>query len=448
MKAAKLASHRVSHKIERRWYKELYVQVLIAIACGAVVGMFWPAVGISLKPLGDALIKMIQMIIAPIIFLTVVHGIASMGDMKKAGRVGLKAIIYFELGTLAALVIGLAVINLLRPGDGMNISVASLDPKLVSSFIAQSHEETTVGFLMAIIPRTVVGAFANGEILPVLFFGILFALALQRCGQRGKVILGLFDDLAKVFFTLMGFIMRVAPIGAFGAMAFTVGNYGFKTIVTLSSFMLVFYLTCIIFITVVLGIVSRMAGFSVFKLIRYLKEELLLVFGFSSSEPVLPRFMIKMEQAGCSKSVVGLVIPTGYVFNLDGTCIYLTMAAVFLAQATNTPLDLSQQIGLLLVCLLTSKGAAAIPGGGFIVLAATLGTIGHVPVASIALLLGIDRFMSEARALTNFIGTAVATLVVSRWEGELDDERLNRALEHPNVNTEPNIKTSITTEVE
>jgi aerobic C4-dicarboxylate transport protein len=414
-----------------RWYAQLYVWVLVAIALGALVGELWPDVGVALKPLGDALIKMIKMVIAPIIFLTVVHGIASMGNMRKAGRIGLKALIYFEASTILALIIGLIVVNIARPGVGMHVTAASLDPHLVAGYVNQSHQATVVGFLMDIIPNTVVGAFASGDTLSVLFFAVLFALALQRFGARGEPVLKFIDDLAKIFFILIGMVMRIAPIGAFGAMAFTIGKYGLGTILTLSGFMADFYLTCLLFIVVGLGAVSKLAGFSIFKLIRYLREELLLVFGFSGSEPVLPRFILKMEAAGCSQSVVGLVIPTGYTFNLDGTCIYLTMAAVFLAQATDTPLSLVQQLTLLAVCLLTSKGAAAIPGSGFIVLAATLGSVGHVPVASIALLLGIDRFMSEARALTNFIGTAVATVVVARWEGELDVNRLAAVLDEP-----------------
>jgi aerobic C4-dicarboxylate transport protein len=418
---------------KKKWYSQLYIQVLIAIALGALVGQLWPGVGVNLKPLGDALIKMIKMAIAPIIFLTVVHGIASMGDMRKAGRIGLKALIYFEAGTILALAVGLVVVNLAKPGVGMNITPASLDPRLVATYVSQSHQETVVGFLMEIIPSTVVGAFSSGDTLPVLFFAVLFALALQRFGERGKPVLNLIDDLAKIFFILIGMVMRIAPLGAFGAMAFTIGKYGIGTILTLSGFMFDFYLTCGLFVVLGLGFVSRLAGFSIFKLIRYLREELLLVFGFSGSEPVLPRFILKMEAAGCSQPVVGLVIPTGYTFNLDGTCIYLTMAAVFLAQATNTPLSIVQQLGLLAVCLLTSKGAAAIPGSGFIVLAATLGSVGHVPVAAMALLLGIDRFMSEARALTNFIGTAVATIVVARWEGELDRDQLARVLEKPDT---------------
>jgi aerobic C4-dicarboxylate transport protein len=411
------------------WYGKLYIQVVIAILLGILVGRIWPDVGVSLKPLGDALIKTIKMLISPIVFLTVVHGIASLGDMRKAGRIGLKALVWFEASTFLALAIGLVVINVMKPGVGMNVAVESLDPKLVQAYIIQAHDESGVGFLMNVIPDTVAGAFTQGSTLQVLFFAVLFGIALQRFGQRGEPIARVIHELSTIFFLLIGMIMRAAPIGAFGAMAFTIGKYGFATILTLGAFMLDFYVACLLFVVVGLGVTGRLFGFSIFKLICYLKEELLLVFGFSGSEPVLPRFMAKMEAAGCSESVVGLVIPTGYTFNLDGTCIYLTMAAVFLAQATNTPLPLTQQLALLAVCLLTSKGAAAIPGSGFIVLAATLGSIGHVPVASIALILGVDRFMSEARALTNFIGTAVATIVVACWEGELDKIRLDRALD-------------------
>ncbi|WP_083632551.1 C4-dicarboxylate transporter DctA [Bradyrhizobium sp. NAS96.2] len=417
------------------WHARLYVQVLIGIALGVLVGYLWPDIGAALKPLGDALIKMIKMAIAPIVFLTVVHGIASLGDMRKAGRIGVKTLIYFEVATTAALIIGLFVINLARPGVGMHVSAASLDSRLVASYVTQSHDQSVVGFLMNVIPSTVGGAFTSGDTLQVLFFAVLFGIALQRYGENGKPVLVAIEKLSKILFILIGMIMRIAPIGAFGAMAFTIGKYGVGSIVALSHFMLVFYLTCLLFVIVGLGIVSRLAGFSIFKLIRYLREELLLVLGLSGSESVMPRFIDKMKAAGCAESTVGLVIPTGYTFNLDGTCIYLTMASVFLAQATDTPMSLVRQIGLVVVCLLTSKGAAAVPGSGFIVLAATLGSIGHVPVASIALLLGIDRFMSEARALTNFIGTAVATVVVARWEGDLDRAQFVRALDNPDAAT-------------
>lgn len=411
-----------------KWYEHLWLQALLAIVAGGVVGAIWPEIGESMKPLGDALIKVIRMAIAPIVFCTVVHGIASMGNMKRAGRIGLKAILYFEFGTTLALIVGLIVVNVVRPGAGLHIDVSTIDARSVQPYINQPKSETVVGALMDIIPNTVMGAFANGNTLQVLFFGVLFALALQKFGTRGQLVLKLIDDTGKIFFLLIGMVMRFAPIGAFGAMAFTIGKFGFSTVVSLFQFMLCFYATCLFFIFAILGIVSALMGFSIVKLIRYLKEELLLVFGFSSSEPVLPRFMMKMENAGCAEPVVGLVIPTGYSFNLDGTCIYLTMAAIFLAQATGTDLTLFEEAGLIAVLLLTSKGATAVTGSGFIVLAATLGSVGHIPVASIALIFGIDRFMSEARALTNFIGTAVATIVVAKWEGELDVQKMRRAL--------------------
>jgi aerobic C4-dicarboxylate transport protein len=351
-----------------------------------------------------------------------------MRDMKKIGRVGLKALVYFEVVTSLALVVGLLVINFARPGVGMNVDPASLDPKLVAGYASRAHDQSVITSLLDIIPTTMVGAFTSGETLPVLFLAILFALAMQLVGERGARVLSIIDDLSTILFRLIGLIMKFAPIGAFGAMAFTVGKYGIGTVVSLGHFMLTFYLTCLLFIFIVLGAIAWLTGFNILAFIRYLKEELLLVFGFSSSEPVLPRFIAKMENLGCSASVVGLVIPTGYSFNLDGTCIYLTMAAVFLAQATNTDLTIVQQLGLLGILLLTSKGAAAVTGSGFIVLSATLGAVGHIPVASIALILGIDRFMSEARALTNFIGTGVATVVVAKWEGELDESRMRQLL--------------------
>lgn len=415
------------------WYRQLYTQVLVAIVAGAIIGHFWPAAGEDLKPLGDGLVKLIRMTIAPIVFCTVVHGIASMGDMRKSGRVGLKAIVYFEVVTTTALVIGLLVINLWRPGSGMNVDPAAFDAKLVSGYVTGSQHQTVSGFLLAMIPDTVVGAFAKGELLPILLFAIMFAMALQQFGEKGQAVLKLVDDITKVFFILLSYIMKLAPLGALGAMAFAIGRYGLGSVVTLGNFMLAFYTTCILFIVVVLGAISRVAGFSIFQLIRYLREDLLLVFGFSSSEPVLPRFMAKMEDLGCHESIVGLVIPTGYSFNLDGTCIYLTMATIFLAQATNTDVTVGEQIGMLAVLLLMSKGASAVAGSGFIVLAGTLGTVGHIPVASIALILGIDRFMSEARALTNFIGTAVATIVVAGWEGELDRSRMRLMLQGETV---------------
>ena len=381
-----------------------------------------------MKPLGDAFIKLIKMLIAPIIFCTVVHGIASMEDMKKVGRVGFKALLYFEIMTTIALIIGLVVVNLWQPGAGMNVDPSTLDTKAIATYTAKAGEQSTVEFLLHIIPATVVGAFAEGEILQVLFVAILFAFALHWLGEKGKPLLYLIDQTAHVFFGIVGIVMKVAPIGAFGAMAFTIGKYGVGTLLSLGSLMLGFYATCLIFVFGVLGLVARFCGFSILKFIRYIKEELLIVLGTSSSELVLPRMLAKMENLGADKSVVGLVIPTGYSFNLDGTCIYLTMAAVFLAQATNTDLTLGQELGLIGILLLTSKGAAGVTGSGFIVLAATLSSLGTVPVASMALILGVDRFMSEARALTNLVGNGVATIVVAKWEGALDEARMRKHL--------------------
>ena len=411
------------------FFKSLYFQVLTAIVLGVLLGHFYPQLGEQMKPLGDGFIKMIKMIIAPIIFCTVVHGIASMQDMKKIGRVGLKALIYFEVLTTLALLVGLIVANTLQPGVGMNIDASTIDTKSIQGFVAKSKEQSTVQFLMDIIPNTVVGAFAQGEILQVLFFAILFAFGLQALGERGKVLLGVIDQASHALFAVVGIIMKVAPIGAFGAMAFTIGKYGVATLVSLAHLMVAFYATCLIFVIFVLGGVAWIAGFNIFKFIRYIKEELLIVLGTSSSESVLPRMIAKMENLGCEKSVVGLVIPTGYSFNLDGTCIYLTMAALFLAQATNTDLSFAQQLGIIGILLLTSKGAAGVTGSGFIVLAATLSSVGTIPVASIALILGVDRFMSEARALTNLVGNGVATVVVSRWEGALDVDRMRSHLD-------------------
>jgi aerobic C4-dicarboxylate transport protein len=410
------------------FFKSLYFQVLLAIAAGVLLGHYYPQVGEQMKPLGDAFIKMIKMIIAPIIFCTVVHGIASMQDMRKVGRVGLKALVYFELVTTLALIVGLLVANTLQPGAGMNVDPTTIDTKSIQGFVAKSKEQSTLQFLMDIIPNTVVGAFAQGEILQVLFFAILFAFGLQALGERGKALLSVIDQASHALFGVVGIIMKVAPLGAFGAMAFTIGKYGVGTLVSLAHLMIAFYTTCIIFIVFVLGFFAMVGGFNIFKFIRYIKEELLIVLGTSSSESVLPRMITKMENLGCEESVVGLVIPTGYSFNLDGTCIYLTMAALFLAQATNTDLSLIQQLGIIGILLLTSKGAAGVTGSGFIVLAATLASVGTIPVAGIALILGVDRFMSEARALTNLIGNGVATVVVSKWEDALDQERMRRIL--------------------
>jgi aerobic C4-dicarboxylate transport protein len=410
-------------------YRSLYFQVIVAIIAGVLLGFFAPHTGEAMKPLGDAFIKLIKMIIAPIIFCTVVVGIAGMEDMKKVGKTGGLALLYFEIVSALALVVGLLIVNVVQPGAGMNVDPKTLDAKAVAAVTSGRKMESTTEFLMNIIPSTVVDAFAKGEILQVLLFALMFGFALHAFGGRGTLIFDFVEKISHVFFRIVGIIMKVAPIGAFGAMAFTIGKYGIGSMVSLGMLMLTFYATCLVFVFVVLGLIARFHGFSVWKLIKYLKEELFIVLGTSSSEAALPRVMVKLENLGARKSVVGLVIPTGYSFNLDGTSIYLTLAAVFIAQATNTPLDLTHQLTLLAVLLLTSKGAAGVTGSGFIVLAATLSAVGHVPVAGLALILGIDRFMSEARALTNFIGNAVATLVVARWTNELDQSRMRRVLD-------------------
>ncbi|MDB5760026.1 MAG: C4-dicarboxylate transporter [Burkholderia sp.] len=409
-------------------YRSLYVQVLTAIVIGVLLGHFYPESGAAMKPLGDGFIKLIKMIIAPIIFCTVVVGIAGMEDMKKVGKTGGLALLYFEIVSSIALVVGLIIVNLVQPGTGMNIDPASLDTKGIAAYTGPGKMQGTTEFLLAIIPNTVVDAFAKGEILQVLLIAVLFGFALHRFGGRGTLVFDFIEKISHVLFVIVGYIMKLAPIGAFGAMAFTIGKYGVGSLLSLGKLMGTFYATCLIFIFVVLGTIARVNGFSIWKFIKYIKEELLIVLGTSSSESVLPRMMAKMENLGVKKSVVGLVIPTGYSFNLDGTSIYLTMAAVFIAQATNTPMTLTQQITLLAVLLLTSKGAAGVTGSGFIVLAATLSAVGGVPVAGLALILGIDRFMSEARALTNLIGNGVATVVVGRMTGDLDAARLQRQL--------------------
>ena len=410
-------------------WKSLYAQVITAIIIGVVLGNFWPQAGEAMKPLGDGFIKLIKMIIAPIIFCTVVVGIAGMEDMKKVGKTGGLALLYFEIVSSIALIVGLVIINVVQPGAGMNVDVNTLDPKSVAAVTAAGKMQGTVDFLLGIIPSTVVDAFAKGEILQVLLVAVLFGFALHRFGGRGTLVFDMIEKSSHVLFAIVGFIMKLAPIGAFGAMAFTIGKFGIASLFSLGALMATFYGTCLFFIFVVLGLIARLHGFSIWKFIRYIKEELLIVLGTSSSESVLPRMMAKMENLGAKKSVVGLVIPTGYSFNLDGTSIYLTMAAVFIAQATNTPMTLGQQITLLAVLLLTSKGAAGVTGSGFIVLAATLSAVGHVPVAGLALILGIDRFMSEARALTNLIGNGVATVVVAKWTGDLDTAHLQRQLD-------------------
>lgn len=466
-------------------YKSLYFQVIVAIILGILLGHFLPTVfykpdhtiawvgvindfsqaiadrisnpiiwdraihdfsltmiykgnhtmeyigwGESMKPFGDAFIKLIKMVIAPIIFCTVVSGIAGMESMKSVGKTGGIAILYFEIVSTIALIIGLIIVNVVQPGAGMNVDASSLNMNEVAQYVGK--EQSTIQFLMNVIPSTVVGAFASGEILQVLFFAVFFGFALHRLGSYGKQLLNLIDQFAHAMFDIVNVIMKLAPIGAFGAMAFTIGRYGISSLWQLGLLMLCFYATCVLFIFFVLGGIAKYNGFSILKLIRFIKDELLIVLGTSSSESVLPRMLKKMELAGCHKSVVGLVIPTGYSFNLDGTSIYLTMAAIFVAQATNTPLDIMHQVTLLLVLLLSSKGAAAVTGGGFIVLAATLSAVGHIPVAGIALILGIDRFMSEARALTNLIGNALAAVVVARYCGQLNVEKFQYALDNPN----------------
>ncbi|KYO56368.1 dicarboxylate/amino acid:cation symporter [Tistrella mobilis] len=413
----------------KKIYQHLYVQVLIAVAAGIVLGHFYPQLGADLKPLGDAFIKLVKMIIAPVIFLTVVTGIAGMSDLEKVGRVGAKAMIYFLVFSTLALIVGLVIANVVQPGAGMHIDPASLDAAAVKAYADKAHDQTLIGFLMGIIPATAFSAFASGDILQVLFFSVLFGVGLSMIGERGAPVLGFLKITTQVVFNIVHIVMKVAPIGAFGAMAFTIGKYGIGSIANLAMLVGTFYITALFFVLVVLGAVARANGFSILRLIRYIKAELLLVLGTSSSESALPSLMEKMEKAGCSKPVVGLVVPTGYSFNLDGTNIYMTMAALFIAQATDTPLGLGDQILLLLVAMLSSKGAAGVTGSGFITLAATLAVVPSVPVAGMALILGVDRFMSECRSLTNFVGNAMAAIVVARWEGELDRDRLAATLE-------------------
>jgi len=411
-------------------YRSLYFQVLCAIAAGVLLGVLAPGLGASMKPLGDAFVKLVKMMIAPIIFCTVVTGIAGMSSMKQVGRAGGFALLYFEVVSSLALVVGLLVVNLARPGAGMHVDARTLDAGAVATYTRPGQMAGGADFLLHVIPGSLVGAFAEGEILQVLLVAVLFGFALHRLGERGQPVYDLIERFSGVLFGMVGMIMRVAPVGAFGAMAFTIGKFGIGTLASLAGLMAAFYATCLLFVFGVLGVVARLHGFSIFKFVRYIREELLIVLGTSSSEAVLPRMMAKLENLGAAKSVVGLVVPTGYSFNLDGTAIYLTMAAVFIAQATDTPLTLGHQLTLLAVLLLTSKGAAGVTGSGFIVLAATLSAVGTVPVAGLALILGIDRFMSEARALTNTVGNGVATLVVARWCGELDTARMARGLSH------------------
>ena len=413
---------------KKKFYQVLYFQVIVAIVVGILLGHFFPNTGEAMKPLGDAFIKIVKMIIAPVIFLTVVTGIAGMSDMKKVGRVAGKAFIYFITFSTLALIVGMIVANVVQPGAGMNIDPATLNPKKVSDYVIKAKESSVVGFLMNIIPETVVSPLNNGNILQVLFVSILFGVSLAMVGEKARTITDFLQDLSAPVFKMVSILMNLAPIGAFGAMSFTIGKYGIQSVSKLFLLVGTFYLTSVLFVLIVLGAVARYNGFSIIKLVKYIKDELWLVLGTSSSEAALPTLMQKMERAGCEKSVVGLVIPTGYSFNLDGTNIYMTMAALFIAQAVGIQLELHQQISLLLVAMLSSKGAAGVTGAGFITLAATLSVVPSVPVEGMALILGVDRFMSECRALTNLVGNACATVVVARWENALDKEQLTASL--------------------
>jgi aerobic C4-dicarboxylate transport protein len=415
----------------RPWYKVLYIQVLIAIAIGILIGHFYPGLGKALKPLGDGFIALIKMMIAPVIFCTVVHGIASMGDLKKLGRVGVKTLLYFEVVSTLALGVGLLVGEIVQPGSGFNIDPASLDKNAVAAYVTRAKDESFVQHLIQIIPDTFVSAFVKGDLLQVLLVSILTGFALTRLGEVGERITHAIDNVAKVFFTIIGIIVRAAPIGAFGAMAFTVGAFGVGSLWKLVELIIVFYVTSALFVVVVLGAIAWYAGFSIFRFIAYIKDELLIVVGTSSSETVLPQMIQKMQRLGASRSVVGLVIPTGYSFNLDGTNIYMTLATLFLAQATNTPLTFGHLLTILAIAMVTSKGASGVTGAGFVTLAATLAIVPDIPIQSLAILVGIDKFMSECRALTNLVGNGVACVVISRSEGELDPEKLHQVMAHP-----------------
>jgi aerobic C4-dicarboxylate transport protein len=428
------ASRMQAETVRTPWWRLLYVQVLLAVAAGIVLGWLWPEAGKTLKPLGDGFIKLIKMMIAPVIFCTVVHGVASMGDLKKLGRVGGKTLLYFEVVSTLALLIGLAVVNVLQPGAGFDVDVAELraqDAAAAREYAGKAQATRTADFLLQIIPSTFVGAFAGGDLLQVLLIALLTAFALAGMGERGKPLLHGLERVGEVFFAILRILVRSAPVGAFGAMAFTIGSYGLGSLQKLLALMLGFYLTAGLFVLGVLGLIARWCGFSIVRFLLHIREELLLVLGTSSSETALPLMIQKLRGLGCAPATVGLVVPTGYSFNLDGTNIYMTMAAVFLAQATNTPLDLGQQLTLLLVAMVTSKGASGVTGAGFITLAATLAVVPAVPIESLALLVGIDRFMSEGRALTNLIGNGVATVAISRWEGEVSAETIRASLARP-----------------
>lgn len=411
-------------------YTNLTFQVLTCITIGILLGHFYPSIAVEMKPLGDVFIKMIKMVIGPIVFLTVVTGISSIGDMKKVGKVGGKAFIYFEVVTTFALAIGLLVVNLVKPGSGMNIQAGQIKADAVAKYATEAKNQSTIDFFMNIVPDNAVGAFVKGDMLQILFFAVIFGVALAAMGQKGKLVEDIFDKVAHALFGVIGILMRVAPLGAFGAMSFTIGKYGVASLVSLGQLMAAVYITMAVFVFAVLGSIARLYGFSLWRFLRFIRQELLIVLGTSSSESVLPRMMEKMQKFGCSKHVVGLVIPTGYSFNLDGTSIYLSMAAIFIAQAFNIDLTIWQQITILGLLMVTSKGAAAVTGGGFVTLAATLSATGTLPVEGLALLLGVDRFMSEARAITNLIGNGVATVVVAKMEGEFDEEKAVAEYQH------------------
>lgn len=405
-------------------FRSLYAQVIVAILAGIVLGYYHPQLGVLLKPLSDIFIRLVKMMIAPVVFCTIVTGIANMQDLKKVGRVGLKAVVYFEVLSTVALLIGLLMVNLLQPGKGMNINVNTLDQSGLANMPVNAEQgKGFIDFLMNLVPENIIDALAKGNLLQVLFFAVLFGIALSKIGEKARPVLGVIQSFSDGLFGVIHIVMRFAPLGALGAMAFTVGKYGLHTLQSLGELMLTFYLTCIVFVVFVLGLVLKLLGLSIFKLLKFIKDELFVVLGTSSSESALPALMEKLQLAGCSKPVVGLVVPTGYSFNLDGTSIYLTMAAVFLSQAIDMPMSFSQQVSLLIILLVASKGAAGITGSGFITLAATLPAVGHIPLAALALIVGIDRFMSEARALTNIVGNATATIVIAKWEGELDKEK-------------------------
>jgi aerobic C4-dicarboxylate transport protein len=420
-----------------RLLRSLYFQVLVAITIGILLGWFAPQTGAAMKPLGDGFIKLIKMIIAPVIFTTVVLGIAGTEELKKVGKTGGLALLYFEVVSTVSLLLGVLIVNLVRPGAGMNADVRTLDTSALAAYAGPGKMTSVKDFILNIIPTTFLDAFTKGEILQVLLLAVLFGIALQQLGSRARIVTEVIEKVSLVLFGIVGLIMKVAPIGAFGAMAFTVGAYGVGSLLSLSKLMGTFYLTCVLFVFVVLGTIARLHGFSIFRYLRYITDEILIVLGTSSSEAALPRMMAKMESLGAGRSTVGLVIPTGYSFNLDGTSIYLSMAAIFIAQATNTPLTIWQQLTLLIVLMLTSKGAAAVTGSGFVVLAATLSATGTLPIGGLALILGIDRFMSEARAITNVIGNGIAALVIAKWTDDLDVDTLSRQLSSPQEQLDP-----------